>query len=88
MGRFKQNIVENKFVFNGKKEMWLLRDNPAESEFRYSYRMVMVAELIKPALSSNCAHDTDQFMLILSSLSQRKGSKHNKSIAFATCACS
>ena len=66
-----------KFVFNGKKERWLWRDNPAASEFRYSYRMVMVAELIKPALSSNCAHDTDQCMLTLSSLSKRKYSKHN-----------
>ena len=83
-GRFNQDVVENMFSTIRRKGGW--RDNPAASEFRFAYRMVMVAELIKPALSSNCAHDTDQFMLTLSSLSQKKGSKHNKCGAFATSA--
>ena len=60
-GRFNQDVVENMSLTIRQKGGF--KDNPSLSQFRYAFRMVTVAELIKPALTSNCARDTDSFML-------------------------
>ena len=51
------------------------RDNPSPAEFRFAFTMVLVAELIKPVLTSNCAPDTDSFMLTLNSLTRKASTK-------------
>ena len=69
-GRFNQDVVENTFSTIRRKGGF--RDNPSAAEFRYALRMVMVAELIKPALGANCAPDSDSHMLSLKCLSSSK----------------
>lgn len=72
-GRFNQDVVENTFSTIRRKGGF--RDNPSASEFRYAFRMVMVAEIIKPSLNSNCAPDSDSLLLSLNCLSKKSKNK-------------
>ena len=64
--RLNQDIVENLFA----TVRWKggCRDNPNAKEFRCALRMVMVADLIKPVIGTNCAPDTDKFITTLKSI--------------------
>ena len=48
------------------------KDNQSAKEFCHAFRMVMVAQLIQPADSANFSSESDKFVLILQSLSNRK----------------
>ena len=76
--RLNQDIVENLFATIRRKGG--CRDNPSAREFRCAFRMVMVAELIKPNVGANCSPDSDKFVLTLQTLTteKRKTSLPNK----------
>ena len=61
-----QDIVEKLFATVRRKGG--CRDNPNAKEFRCAPRMVMVADLIKPVIGTNCAPDTDKFITTLKSI--------------------
>ena len=64
--RLNQDIVEHLFATVRRKGG--CRDNPNAKEFRCAPRMVMVADLIKPVIGTNCAPDTDKFITTLKSI--------------------
>lgn len=66
--RLNQDIVEN--LFSTIRRKGGFRDNPSAKEFRCAFRMVMMAELIKPAVGANCTPDTNKFMLTLQTLTK------------------
>ena len=55
--RLNQDVAKNLFATIRRKGG--CRDNPSAKEFRCALRMVMVAELVKPAMGANCSPELD-----------------------------
>ena len=76
--RLNQDVVENLFATVRRKGG--CRDNPNAKEFRCALRMVMVADLIKPVIGTNCAPDTDKFISTLKSIGKNPTIRPSQSV--------